>query len=122
MDWPTGEWANMAYDAVLAQRIAVLLKRKKQLVQKQMFGGLCFLVNGKMCCGIIGNKLVARVGPERYESALTQPYVKSMDFTGRPLKGFLYVLPRGVQDPAALKVWIDRSFQYAESLPSKRKV
>lgn len=110
----------MAYDVALAERIAGLLKGKPRIAQKQMFGGVCFLINGKMCCGVIGNKLVARVGPERYESALTRPHTKPMDFTGRPLRSFVYVLPRGVQSPATLKGWVDLTLRYAKSLPAKR--
>lgn len=110
----------MAYDVALVERVAKLFKGKKRVTQKQMFGGVCFLVNGKMCCGVIGNKLVARVGPERYESALTRPHAKPMDFTGRPLRGFVYVLPRGVQSLATLKVWVDLALRYAESLSTKR--
>ena len=111
----------MAYDEVLAERIARLLKGKKRVVQKQMFGGVCFLWNGHMCCGVAGEQLVVRVGPERYESVLQKRDVTPMDFTGRPLRGFVYVMPQGLRSRAALKMWIDLSLRYAESLPAKRK-
>ena len=110
----------MAYDVALAERIARLFERRRGVTQKQMFGGVCFLVNGKMCCGVIGKKLVARVGPERYESALTRPHAKPMDFTGRPLRGFIYVLPQGIQSRPALKGWVDLTLRYTASLPTKR--
>ena len=111
----------MAYDVALAERIARLLNGQSHTKQKQMFGGICFLVRGNMCCGVTGNKLMVRVGPERYESALRTPHAKLMDFTGRPLRGFIYVMPQGLRDQKALKTWVDLGLRYAESLPSKRK-
>ena len=111
----------MAYDVTLAERIARLLGGRSHTEQKQMFGGICFLVRGNMCCGVTGNKLMVRVGPERYESALRTPHAKLMDFTGRPLRGFIYVMPQGLRGPKALKTWVDLGLCYAESLPSKRK-
>ena len=111
----------MAYDEVLAGRITTLLKRRRGITRKKMFGGLCFLMDGKMVCGVERNRLVVRVGPARYEALLKQPHVKPMDFTGRPLRGFVYVLPQGLQSRAALKMWIDRGLRYAKSVPAKRK-
>ena len=111
----------MAYDVALAERIARLLTGKKRVTQKQMFGGVCFLLNGHMCCGVAGEQLVVRVGPERYESVLRKTHAKPMDFTGRPLRGFVYVMPQGLRSRAALKTWIDLSLRYAESLPAKRQ-
>jgi len=87
-----------------------------------MFGGLCFMLHGKMCCGIVGNDLCARVGPERYDAALTKPHVRAMDFTGRPMTGFVYVAPAGLKTKAALARWLDWSAEFAKSAsPSKKK-
>lgn len=111
----------MAYDVALAERIARLLTGKKRVTQKQMFGGACFLLNGNMCCGVAGKKLVVRVGAEQYESVLRKPHVKPMDLTGRPLRGFVYVMPQSLRSRAALKMWVDRGLRYAKSLPVKRR-
>lgn len=110
----------MAYDATLAKRVGALLRRRKNITEKAMFGGICFLVNGNMCCGVERDKLVVRVGPEPYEQLLQRRHVKPMDFTGRPLRGFVYVLPRGIQSRAALKAWVALALRCAESLPTKR--
>lgn len=111
----------MAYDVALAERIDRLLQGRPRVIQKRMFGGICFLVDGKMCCGIVGNKLVVRVGPAQYASALTRAHTQPMDFTGRPLRGFLYVRPGGLRRRSALKAWIDLALRYVESLPAKRR-
>jgi hypothetical protein len=87
----------MAYDEKLASRIRKLLKYKKNSNEKKMFGGLAFMLNGSMCSGIIQNLLVARVGPDNYESALREPHTRPMDFTGRPMKGYVYVEPDGYE-------------------------
>lgn len=75
----------MAYDEGLAERVREAPKNQKTLSEKKMFGGLSFLIRGNMCCGVVGDRLVARVGKERYEEALAQPYARPMDFTGKPL-------------------------------------
>ncbi|MBI4597031.1 MAG: TfoX/Sxy family protein [Candidatus Omnitrophica bacterium] len=111
----------MAYNEPLASRVRHVLARRKGLTEKQMFGGLAFLLHGKMCCGVLQDKLVVRVGPAHYEEALKEPHTRPMDFTGRPLRGFVYVLPRGVQSPAALKGWVDLTLRHAASLPTKRR-
>jgi len=111
----------MACNAALVERIEKLLRRRRSVTQKKMFGGVCFLVNGNMCCGVERDKLVVRVRLEQYEQLLRRRHVKPMDFTGRPLRGFVYVLPQGLQSRAALKMWIDRGLRYAKSVPAKRK-
>ena len=84
-----------------------------------MFGGLCFLLGGNMCCGIVGEELMLRVGPEAYESVLGREHAREMDFTGRPLRGFVYVDPPGVRSDAELGSWVDRSLEFVLSLPPK---
>lgn len=85
-----------------------------------MFGGLCFTVGGHMCCGVAGHDLVVRVGPARYLEALAAPHARPMDFTGRPLKGFVYVGPAGYR-AADLTKWIRRALSFAGSLPPKTR-
>ena len=110
----------MAYDLALAARISALLKPRRGVEAKRMFGGVCFLLQGNMCCGVAGKKLMVRVGPDAYEGALACPHAKPMDLTGRPLRGFVFVMPAGLQG-AALKTWIARGVRYAASLPAKRR-
>ena len=109
----------MAYDTTLAKRVGVLLRRRKNITQKEMFGGACFLVNGNMCCGVERDKLVVQVGAEPYEQLLRKRHVKPMDFTGRPLRGFIYVMPAGFKSRNALASWLERGLRYAASLPKK---
>lgn len=85
-----------------------------------MFGGLCFMVNGSMCCGLTHAAFMVRVGPARYEEALAQPHARPMDFTGRPLKGMVYVDPAGYQTDAALSKWVTRGVDFVSTLPAKR--
>jgi len=82
-----------------------------------MFGGSAFLLRGRMCCGILENDLIVRVGPDRYTPALARPHVRPMDFTGRPTTGFVFVGPRGVKTAAALAKWVREAVEYALTLP-----
>ncbi len=109
----------MAYDEALAERVKLILKRKRSVTEKKMFGGLCFMVNGNMACGVEKKKLVVRVGSDDYETALKRKHVRKMDFTGRPLKGFVYVLPEGLSRADSLNLWVNKGIQYAQSLPKK---
>jgi TfoX/Sxy family transcriptional regulator of competence genes len=111
---------TMAYDIDLAERIAKLLSGRRSVEQKRMFGGLCFMVRGHMCCGVESDKLVIRVGPNQYASALRHRHARPMTFTGRPLKGFVYVLPEGCKRPSSLRTWIALGLHYIDSLPAKR--
>ena len=111
----------MAYDLALAARISALLKGRRGVEEKRMFGGVCFLVQGNMCCGVAGKKLMVRVGPAGYEAALQASHARPMDLTGRPLRGFVFVMPQGLRGQKALKAWVDLGVRYAGSLPAKRK-
>ena len=110
----------MAYDAMLAMRVREVLQRKKRISQKEMFGGACFMVDGKMCCGVIKDKLVVRVIQEEYDTLLRKPHVKPMDFTGKPLRGFVYVLPSGLKRRASLKAWVEKGLNCVSSPSLKR--
>ena len=85
-----------------------------------MFGGLTFLVNGHMCCGLHGEDMVARVGAEAYQEALHLPHARKMDFTHRPLRGFVYVAPGGTADDESLADWVQRALDYVLTLPPKK--
>lgn len=109
----------MAYDEGLAQRIREALDERSDVAEKKMFGGLAFLVAGNMCVGVVGEDLMVRVGPDVYSDALREPHARKMDFTGRPMKGFLYVAAEGIESDAALGRWVDRGLRFASSLPPK---
>ncbi|HMU60724.1 MAG TPA: TfoX/Sxy family protein [Gemmatimonadales bacterium] len=109
----------MAYDDALGARVRGALTGTPGLSERQMFGGLGFLINGHMCAGIVGSTLMVRIGPEGYAEALTQPHVRPMDFTGRPMTGMIFVDPPALATEAGLAAWITRGSRYAASLPPK---
>ena len=109
----------MPYDEAVAKRVRGVLGNTPDVVEKRMFGGIAFMVRGNMCCGVIGDRLMLRVGPDGYEAALPRPHAKPMDFTGRPMKGFVFVEPKGFASAGDLKAWIARAMAFALSLPAK---
>jgi len=109
----------MAFDEAVAGRIRKALAGSQDVVEKKMFGGIAFMVRGNMCCGVIGDRLMLRVGPGRYEAALSRPHAKPMDFTGRPMKGMVYIEPAGFASAGDLKSWIARAMEFTLSLPTK---
>ena len=111
----------MAYDEALASRIRELLRGRRDVTERKMFGGLAFLLAGHMSSGIVGRDLMVRVGPQDYESALSERHVRPMDFTGRPLRGMVYVAPPGLRTKGALQAWIDRAVRFTRSLPNKTR-
>ncbi len=109
----------MAYDEKLASRIRAALAHREGMTERKMFGGIAFMLNGNMCCGVVGDELMARVGADGHQDALALPHARPMDFTGRAMKGFIYVGAQGLQDEADLAAWIERGAAYALSLPAK---
>jgi TfoX/Sxy family transcriptional regulator of competence genes len=109
----------MPFDESLAQRTRRALGDKYALEEKRMFGGLAFIVNGHMCCGVAGQDLMVRVGPDIYERALKRPNARPMDFTGRPLRGFVYVAQDGCRTAAQLRGWVQLGLAFVLSLPPK---
>ena len=109
----------MAFDEGVAQRVREALDSERDVVEKKMFGGLAFMLSGHMCVGVIGDELMVRVGPEGYEAALALPHARKMDFTGKPLKGFVYVGVDGFDDDADLQEWVDRARRFVSTLPPK---
>jgi TfoX/Sxy family transcriptional regulator of competence genes len=108
----------MGYNEQLASRLRAALAGTVTS-ERKMFGGLAFLVNGNLCCGILGDRLMVRVGPDAHAAALALPHSKPMDFTGRPMKGMVYVEPAGIATDAALSDWARRGVAFAASLPAK---
>jgi hypothetical protein len=109
----------MAYDEGLAQRIHELLSDRPELVEKKMFGGVGFMLQGNMACGVNQDDLIVRVGPDKYETAVIRPHTKPFDFTGRPMKGWVMVGPEGYASDADLKDWVAQGVEFALSLPPK---
>ena len=102
----------MVFDEKLADRIRKALGRRKGITEKKMFGGLSFLLNSKMCCGVLKDILVVRVNPKESDMLLKKPHVRPMDFTGRPMKGFLYVNKQGYKTEKQLSAWVERSVDF----------
>lgn len=109
----------MAYDIILAERIRNQLLRRKNFTEKKMFGGICFLLNGNMCCGVIGHDMIIRVKPEMTQSFLREKDIREFDFTGRPSKNMLYVGPNALKNDEELKQWLQITLNYVKSLPPK---
>ena len=109
----------MAYSESLAERIRQLVARRRGIIEKKMFGGICFLLSGNMCVGVWKNSLIARLGTERGAEALREPHVKKMDITGKPMKGWVLVEPDGVENDAQLGEWIQQAVEFVSTLPKK---
>jgi hypothetical protein len=112
----------MAFDEGLAERVRGMLAELEgdaDLVEKRMFGGVGFMLQGNMACGVQGEDLIVRVGPERYAEALIEPHVGEFDFTGRPMRGWVVVAPDGYESNDDLNGWVRRGADFARSLPPK---
>jgi TfoX/Sxy family transcriptional regulator of competence genes len=110
---------KMAYSEELANRVRAIAKVRPTVTEKKMFGGLAFMLNGNMFCGVTQDSLMARVGPGQYEASLAKPHVRLMDFTGRPMKGYVYVDPAAIAADQDLKSWVELCADYALTLPPK---
>ena len=109
----------MAFSEELAARIRQTLEGREGVTERKMFGGIGFMLYGNMCCGVVKDDLMVRVGAEAHEDFLAMPHARPMDFTGRPMKGFVFVSPQGINDDDSLKQWINRGVTFAQSLPKK---
>lgn len=111
----------MPYDEAIAKRVRPLLSRRKGFAEKKMFGGVGFLLNGNMCCGVWKEFLILRVGADLYQSSLAEPFVREFDITGRAMTGWVMVEPEGFADATDLKTWVGKAASFAGSLPPKAK-
>lgn len=113
----------MAYDEYLADRVRqAFAEWHITTEEKKMMGGLCFMVNDKMCAGILGEALMARIDPEIYQQALSRPGAREMDFTGRPMKGFLFIEGEGIDEDEDLQAWLELCLDFnPRARASKRK-
>lgn len=109
----------MAYDEKLADRIRTALRGRPSVAEKRMFGGLAFLLDGKMFCGIVGTDLMVRVGPDAHQAALRKPHARPMDFTGRPMKGYVFVAAAGVKSKPQVARWVEAGRDFVSHLDAK---
>lgn len=106
----------MAYDERLAERVRAALGDRDDLREQQMFGGVAFMVGDKMCVGVTNDDLMVRLGTDGHEAALKRSHVRPMDFTGRPMKGFVFVGSEGVKTKRQVQAWVDRALAYRATL------
>jgi len=110
----------VAYDEELAERVRAALGAVPGVTEIKMFGGLCYTVGGNMAVGVTGQDLMVRLDPGSADAALAEPGARPMDFTGRPMRGFLFVGPEGMRTDPSLRSWVDRGVAFASALPPKR--
>jgi len=111
----------MAYSEELANRVRAILVDHPKVEEKKMMGGLTFMVNNKMCVGILQDELMARIDPAVYGTALEKRGCREMDFTGRPMKGFVFIAPEGTKTKSDLNYWIGLALEYNKIAKSSRK-
>lgn len=109
----------MAYDEELASRVRTVLGATSGVVEKRMFGGTSFLVQGNMACGVLKDELIVRVGPDAHEEALARPHTRLFDITGKPMKGWVLVAGEGYASEGDLRGWVRQGVEFAMSLPAK---
>jgi hypothetical protein len=109
----------MPYSKSLAARIRQLVAARRGVVEKKMFGGVGFLLEGNMLVGVWHDSLIARLGAEPAVQALKQPHVREFDITGRAMKGWVMVEPDGIESDRQLSDWILKTCQFVETLPAK---
>jgi TfoX N-terminal domain len=107
----------VGYDAETAARVRAVLSARSDVVEKRMVGGLSFMVEGGMCCGVTATGLMVRVGTDGLERALAEPHVRPMKIGGRALRGFVLVEPEGYRTDAALATWVGRGLDFVRTLP-----
>ena len=110
----------MSYDEGLAQRIREVLEGRPGVAEKKMFGGIAFLLDGSMFIGIVKEDLMVRVGPARYQEALAQAHARPMDFTGKPMAGYVFVAPGGYESDEALAQWVQWGAAFVSTMPAKK--
>lgn len=115
-------FSNMAYDEYLAERIDhILISKKVEFLSKKMMGGLCYMVDDKMLCGILKEQLMARIGPDAYNDALKLEGVDIMNFTGRSMKGYVFINMEAIDTDEQLQYWLERCLLFNPIAKSSKK-
>ena len=109
----------MAFGEAIAARVGSLLEASPGYAEKKMFGGLSFMVRGHMCCGVVKDELMVRIGPDQTDEVLSMPHVRPMDFTGKPMNGFIYVARAGLTSEDEVARWVDFGLKFNSTLPAK---
>jgi TfoX/Sxy family transcriptional regulator of competence genes len=109
----------MAYDELLAARVRARIGDHPGLTEREMFGGIAFIIGGNMAVGVHGDDLMVRVGKAGHDAAVTRPGARIMDFTARPMVGWITVTPEGFTRDGDLDAWVDLGVAFAGSLPAK---
>lgn len=107
------------YNQELVSLLRDFFHEVPDITEKKMFGGIAFIFQGNMCCGVSGDNLMIRVKKEDYDRFLDEPNIHPMDFTGKPMRGFLYVNQEGWKNPKTRLLWLERTWQHCLSLPTK---
>jgi len=111
----------MAYNEKLSDRIREALSDVPQVEEKKMFGGVCYMVDGKMCVGVVKDEMMCRIGPEIHEEALEKRGCREMDFAGKPMEGYVYVSDEGMQTKEQFGYWIDLCLEYNPKAKAAKK-
>ena len=110
----------MAYDEKTAERVRLLLSGRKNVTEQPLMGGICFMVNGNMCCAVSGRGgLLVRVGPDAHAQMMLEPHSGPMEMGGRVMKGYVRVAPEGYRTEGLLKKWLKRGVDFTTTLPGK---
>lgn len=110
----------MAFDEKLADRIRAIVGKDQRVAEKRMFGGVAWMLAGNMFVGVSKDDLMVRVGPDAHDDAMREPHVRIMDFTGRPMRGYVFVGAAGLKTDEALAKWIARATKFVTTLPVKK--
>jgi TfoX/Sxy family transcriptional regulator of competence genes len=111
----------MSFDETLAARVRKGLSRSTGVTERSMFGGVAWMLDGNMFVGIVKDDLMVRVGPDAHDLAVNEPHARIMDFSGRPMKGYVFVAPEGIGTDASLAMWVERGAAFAATLPPKQR-
>ncbi len=111
----------MAYNSILSDRIREALVSVKKTEEKEMFGGICYMVDGKMCVGVVKDEMMCRINPEVYEEALEKKGCREMIFTGRPMKGYVFISEDGMKSRKEFEYWIGLCLEYNKLAKSSKK-
>ena len=110
----------MAYSEALAERVRRAIGERPDISERKMFGGVAFMAGPNMFCGVMGDELMVRVGPDNHGEALKRPGARIMDFTGRPMKGYLYVGSPGIDSDEEQGAWVEQTHEFASTLPARK--